>query len=299
METFPAFFPLKGRRVVIAGDGDPADAKARLFEGSPAVVIRLDPSAAINPAAYAKADLIFIASFDKAFVLAAAAAARAAGGAAPVNVVDHPDLSDFHTPAIIDRGQVVAAIGTAGAAPLMASLLRAEIETRVPESAGRVASLLALRRDALRSAFPDLPARRGFLRAVLAGPVAAAADAGNLAEAERLLNEALTAGWSGVGRVSLIEAPLVADLISVRAVRALNFADILVPGDASAAIVAAHGRRDAELWTWAGLTESALVDQATAGRLIAVVARAIPDTLGLALEARGVSVDRLLPAPSA
>jgi siroheme synthase-like protein len=299
METFPAFFPLKGRRVVIAGDGDPAEAKARLFEGSPAILIRLDSLAAIDPAAYARADLIFIASFDEAFVLAATGAARAAGGKAPVNVVDHPDLSDFHTPAIIDRGQVVAAIGTAGAAPLMASLFRAEIETRVPESAGRVASLLALRRDALRAAFPDLPARRGFLRAILAGPVAAAADAGDLGQAARLLDEALTAGWAGVGRVSLIEVPPVADLISVRAVRALNFADIIVAGDAGEAVIAAHGRRDAELWTWPRLTVSTLVDQVKAGRLIAVVARTIPANLGQTLEARGVSVDRLAPAPSA
>ena len=297
METFPAFFPLKGRRVVIAGDGDPAEAKARLFEGSPAEVVRLYAVAALDPSAYAAADLIFIASFDKAFAGAAAAAARRAGGTAPVNVVDQPELSDFHTPAIIDRGQVVAAIGTAGAAPLLASLLRAEIETRVPEGAGRIAALLADRRDALRSAFPDLPARRGFLRAVLAGPATAASEAGDTLRAGRLLDQALAAGWSGVGGVSLIAAPASADLISVRAVRALNVADILVPGDGGAAVIAAHGRRDAERWMWGAEAWAALPGQVAAGRLIAVVARSIPPTLAETLETHGIAVDRLSPAP--
>jgi precorrin-2 dehydrogenase/sirohydrochlorin ferrochelatase len=296
METFPAYFPLKHRKVVIAGDGDPAEAKARLFEGSPALVIRLDRAPALDPAAYAQADLIFIASFDKPFVLAATTAARAAGVRAPINVVDHPELSDFHTPAIIDRGQVVAAIGTAGAAPLMASLLRAEIETRIPQSAGRVAGLLALKRDALRDAFPDLPARRGFLRAMLAGPVTQAAEASDLGLAEQLMDEALAAGWSGAARISLIEAPPAADLISVRAVRALNVADILAIGEGGESVADAHGRRDAERWTMGHLNGSDLDAQIAHGRLIAVVARTMPAGLGEALEARGVMVDRLAPA---
>src|SRR5476649_1791948 len=137
METFPAYYPLKGKRVVIAGEGEPAEAKARLFEGSPAQVLRLTGAAALDPSAYSGANLIFVASFDAAFCEGAARAARAAG--VPLNVVDHPELSDFHTPAIVDRGQVVAAVGTAGASPLLASLLRAEVEMRIPESAGRIA----------------------------------------------------------------------------------------------------------------------------------------------------------------
>ena len=66
METFPAFFPLQGRRIVIAGDGEGAEAKARLFKDSPAEVVRLAPAAALDPAAYEGADLIFVASYDTA-----------------------------------------------------------------------------------------------------------------------------------------------------------------------------------------------------------------------------------------
>ena len=177
METFPAFFPLRGARVIIAGEGDPAEAKARLFAGSPADVVRLDAVEGLDAEAYRDADLIFVASFDAAFRVAAAAAARSTG--APLNVVDAPDLSDFHTPAIIDRGQVVAAIGTAGAAPLMASLIRSELETLLPEGAGVIAAMFGARREAIREAFPDLVRRRAFLRKVLVGPAAIAAAAGD------------------------------------------------------------------------------------------------------------------------
>jgi hypothetical protein len=111
------------------------------------------------------------------------------------------------------------------------------------------------------------------------------------------MDEALAAGWSGVGRLSLVEAPPVADLISIRAVRALNFADILVPGEGSDAVIAAHGRRDAERWPWIGATPTALADEVAAGRLIAIVSRTFPPGLRDALAARGIAADHLAPAP--
>lgn len=295
METFPAFFPLKGRRIVIAGDGEGAEAKARLLRNSPAVVVRLAGPAALDPDAYAGADLIFVASWDAAFRAAAVAAAGTAG--APLNVVDHPDLSDFHTPAIIDRGQIVAAIGSAGAAPLMASLLRAEVETRIAASAGAVAALLGDRRSALREAFPDLAVRRAFLRAVLAGPVAEAAEAGDLGLAGVRLDAAIAGGWSAVGRVSFIAAPVTPDLLSVRAVRALNMADMLVVGAGAGPVIEAHARRDADHRAWGAETESVLALQAREGRLVAVVGLEDRAEVARRLAATGVRVERLEPAP--
>ncbi|MET0273470.1 MAG: NAD(P)-dependent oxidoreductase, partial [Phenylobacterium sp.] len=112
MDAFPAFFPLAGRIVVIAGTGEGAEAKARLFEGSPATVVRIDGPAATTPGAYAGAILAFVASEDEVFARAAADAARAAQ--VPRNVVDPPKLCDITTPAVIDPGSVVAAIGTRG-----------------------------------------------------------------------------------------------------------------------------------------------------------------------------------------
>ncbi len=297
MDTFPAFYPLSGRRVVIAGDGDAADAKARLFHGSPAVVVRLAPTQALDAAAYVGADLIFVASFDRDFVAAAVPVARASG--APLNVVDHPELSDFHTPAIIDRGQVVAAIGTAGAAPLLASLLRAEVETRVPASAGRIAALLGGRREALREAFPDLPARRAFLRAILAGDAADLAAVGDMVLAGRRLDEAIAAGWSAVGRVAFLASPAAPDLVSVRAVRWLNVADVVHFDAVDLPLIDAHGRRDAELRPLAAADGDSLNAQARAGRIVAVVGHRGAADLSATLAAAGVAIDRLAPAPPA
>jgi precorrin-2 dehydrogenase/sirohydrochlorin ferrochelatase len=298
MEAFPAFFPLHGRRVVIAGEGEGADAKARLLASSPATVARIGGEAALTPAAYAGALLAFVAHADGGFCEAAARAARAAGAA--VNVVDHPELSDFHTPAIIDRGQVVAAIGTAGAAPILAALLRAELEAKIPAGLGRLAGLFGTLRGETRAAFPDLAQRRAFLRAMLAGPAAEAADAGDLAEAERLMRAALAGGAAPVGRVWLIAAPPARDLFSLRAARVLAEADLLVLDESVDHDLAVLARRDAPRRALAETDATFLAGEAAAGRQPAVLAAAphlAPLAVGLA--ALGAPHRRLDPAPDA
>src|SRR6185312_14732232 len=198
--SFPAYFPLTGKRVLIVGEGEGAAAKARLFAGSPAVVERLSSAAGADARAYAGAVLAFVATPDDD---AAEGAARAAG--VPVNVVDRPQLCDFVTPAVIDRGEVVAAVGTGGTAPILASLLRGDIEARVPEGAGRVAALLGRMQAEVRAAFPDLPQRRAFLRRALDGPAAEAALAGDAERAEALLREAIARGAASEGSVRLVD----------------------------------------------------------------------------------------------
>jgi siroheme synthase-like protein len=296
METFPAYFPLHGARVVIAGDGEPAEAKARLFAGSPAQIVRLAPGESLDPEAYQGADLIFVASFDTAFRIAAAKAARSA--AAPLNVVDAPELSDFHTPAIIDRGQVVAAIGTAGASPLMASLVRSELEALLPEGAGAVAAMLGARRQAVREAFPDLAQRRAFLRKILVGPSAIAAAAGKARIALDHLDRAISLGGEAEGRVAIIEAPLAPDLVSLRAARLLAVADVIVATGETDGLLAHHGRRDAERVDIGSADAGFLSSTARAGRIIAIVGMSVDDPVVDALLAMGVTVERLRSAPA-
>jgi precorrin-2 dehydrogenase/sirohydrochlorin ferrochelatase len=191
MDSFPAFFPLAGRRVVIVGSGEHAEGKARLFEGSPAEVARIDDGQALDPETYRGAVLAFIASGDPAFDELAARAAREAG--VPVNVVDRTALCDFFTPALVDRGQVVAAVGTGGASPVLAQVLRQELESSIPEGSGRLAALLQEFRKPVQAAFPDLKARRAFVLGVLDGPAAKAAMEGRMDEARALLQQALAA----------------------------------------------------------------------------------------------------------
>jgi len=297
VEAFPAFFPLSGRRVVIAGEGEGAEAKARLLAGSPAMVERVAGEAAVSPDAYAGAALAFVASPDVAFCEAAALAARGAG--VPTNVVDHPELSDFHTPAIIDRGQMVAAIGTAGAAPIVAALVRAELEAKLPAGLGRLVELFGKLREETRAALPDLAQRRAFLRAMMSGAVAEAADAGDLPTAERLMRAALAGDASALGLVWLIETPQTRDLLSLRAARALAEADTLVLGHAAAADVAVLARRDAPRRALAETDAAFLVAEAKAGRQTAVVAD-LDALTDLALAIGGKAIHHMLaPAPGA
>lgn len=244
MDAFPAFFPLAGRTVVIAGAGAAAEAKARLFEGSPARVVTIEGAAACDPESYAGAALAFVASDDDAFAEAAARAARA--GHVPVNVVDRPQLCDFTTPAVIDRGEVVAAIGTGGASPMLATLLRQDIEARVPEGAGRVAALFRTLQDEVRQAIPDLGQRRAFLRQALAGPAAEAAMAGDVGRAAQLLRQALASGQPLAGLIQFVDARGPADLVTLRAVRAIAAADVVIPDADAHPDILALARRDAE-----------------------------------------------------
>jgi precorrin-2 dehydrogenase/sirohydrochlorin ferrochelatase len=233
--------------VVVAGEGEAADAKARLFEGSPATLKRIAGQTALDPASYVGAALAFVASDDDAFAEAAAGAARAAH--VPVNVADRPQLCDFTTPAVIDRGEVVAAIGTGGASPMLATLLRHDIEARVPEGAGRVAALLQGLQKEVREALPEPHRRRAFLRAALSGPAAEAALAGDMGRAAQLLREALARDDPAAGLVQFIDARGPAEALTLKAARALAAADVLACDENASAEVLALARRDAERLT--------------------------------------------------
>lgn len=292
MDAFPAFFPLHGRTVVIAGSGEPAQAKLRLLEGSPARIVHLQGDDAADPAAYAGAALAFIASTDDGFAEAAAAAARAAH--VPVNVVDRPQLCDFTTPAVIDRGEVVAAIGTGGASPMLATMLRADIEQRVPEGAGRVAALFRQMQDEVRAALPQLHERRAFLRDALAGPAAAAAMAGDMDGAARLLRAALAGGLAARGRVRIVAGSGPVDLLTLRAVRALAAADVLAVETGADPAILSLARRDAERLGPGQASAERLAALAGAGQAVAWVTAAPPTGAQLAaLEEAGVAVEIL------
>jgi len=298
MEAFPAFFPLSGRRVVIAGEGEGADAKARLLATSPATVERLTGAAALSAGAYAGAVVAFVASADADFCRDAAATARSAG--VPVNVVDHPDLCDFHTPAIVDRGQVVAAIGTAGSAPIVAALLRAELEAKISPGLGRLAALFGELRAEIVAGFPDLAQRRSFLRALLLGPVAEAADRGDVEAARTLLRGEIGKGAASLGQIWLIAAPAARDLVSLRAARVLAEAEMLLLGEGVDPAVAALARRDAPQRALADVDAAWLTREAAEGRQTAVVAGAAAlARLAAALDALGAPHRRLDPAPDA
>lgn len=290
MDAFPAFFPLTGRSVAVAGEGEAADAKARLFDGSPATVVRLSPAEALDPRAYAGMTLAFVAGEDDAWARAAAEAARAAN--VPVNVVDRPALCDFTTPALIDRGEVVAAIGTGGASPMLATMLRHDIEARVPEGMGRIAALFRVMQDEIRGALPEAHARRRFLRGALSGPAAEAAMAGDMEGAKERLRAALFESPRIMGAVRYIDARGPADLLTLRAARALAAADVLVCDPGADPEVLALARRDAERTESRGADH--LAELAAEGLTVArLVTGAAWRAEQAALDAQGVATEVL------
>lgn len=156
MHQLPIFLNLKDQPVLVVGEGEAADAKARLVTRAGG---RIVASLADGPR------LAFVALDEEDAATAAAAELRAAG--LLVNVVDRPALCDFTTPAIIDRAPVTIAIGTGGASAGLAKALRQRLEALLPANLGALASALASARDALRTRYPDKDARRRAIDAAL------------------------------------------------------------------------------------------------------------------------------------
>lgn len=246
MRQFLAAFQLDGARVAVLGEGPAAEAKARLFVGAPCELLQLDPTspAEILAKALAGARLAFIAAEDRAEAERLAELARAAG--ALVNVVDQPDLCDFQTPALIDRGEVVVGIATGGVSPVLARDLRARIEALLPAGLDRVARLARDLRGAVKLALPDYSARRRFWERTLRGAPARLALAGQEAEARRELLRALNRPEHESGLVQLVGAgPGDPDLLTLKALRALQDADVIVHDRLVSEAILNLARRDA------------------------------------------------------
>jgi precorrin-2 dehydrogenase/sirohydrochlorin ferrochelatase len=154
-------------------------------------------------------------------------------------------MSDFQTPAIVDRGAVVAAIGTGGSAPLLGTRLRNALEAQWPQRLGSVAELFRTLQPEIRAKLPDLDARRAALRAILDGPATDAALAGDAAKALALARAALDDPTPAVGRLWRLEAPNEIDLLSLRALRVLGRADRIVARPTAPAELLTLARRDA------------------------------------------------------
>jgi precorrin-2 dehydrogenase/sirohydrochlorin ferrochelatase len=288
MNAFPAFIPLYGAKIVVVGDGAGAEAKARLVAGSPAEVVRIPEARALEPEAYEGARLAFVCVAEEETARNAAILARVAG--ALVNVVDRQHLGDFHTPAIVDRSPVICAIGTGGAAPVLATLLRNGIEARWPEGLGRVAALSGELQKTVREAIPDAARRRAWWRRLMRGPAAEAAMAGDVAEARRLAVEAL-GDPAAAGRVLFLNAPPRAGLMSLAAVQALAVADRIVAAADVAPEIVGFARREAERREAAGPED--LARWAGEGLTVVYLGGAETERLAQTVEGLGTAVERL------
>jgi len=168
----------------------------------------------------------------------------------PVNVVDRPELSTFIFPAIVDRGDVVVAIGTGGTSPVLARRLRERIEALLPARIGDLAALMGRFRVRAAQARRGGRSLRRFWERVVDGPIGAAALAGRWRDAERALTRAIEHGdkTPPSGAVFIVGAgPGAADLLTLRALQALQGADIVFYDELVTAEILDRARREAEL----------------------------------------------------
>jgi uroporphyrin-III C-methyltransferase / precorrin-2 dehydrogenase / sirohydrochlorin ferrochelatase len=243
MQHFPVFLDLQGRIALVLGIGEIAERKADLLRQAGAE-IRF--AATFSPALLEGCAIAIGADAAEPELRALAEACRARG--IPVNVVDKPALCTALMPAIVDRAPMTIAISTGGAAPVLARQVRQRIEAVLPPGLGRVAALAERCKALIRRRLPDLVARRRFLDAALSGPAADLAMAGRDAEADRAVAQALDAAETAPpGIVHLVGAgPGAGDLLTLRALRLLGEADVIVHDRLGTAEVLDLARRDAE-----------------------------------------------------
>jgi len=257
-------YALSGRKALVVGGGEPALRKTRLLLKTPArlTVVAPDPVAELVALAeidrldlvrrgFQAADLdgvsvVFAATADDTADAAVSTAAQTAG--IPVNVPDRPDLSTFIVPALIDRDPVVIGVTTGGTAPVLSRRLRAEIEAMLPSGLGRLARFAARFRGAARDLLPTGAARRRFWEDFFSGPLAEAAMSGDAADAARRTMARLNrTPQLAEGIVHIVGAgPGDPDLLTVKALRLLQEADVIVHDRLIGPDILDRARRDAE-----------------------------------------------------
>jgi uroporphyrin-III C-methyltransferase/precorrin-2 dehydrogenase/sirohydrochlorin ferrochelatase len=268
MRFLPVFLDVRSGTVALVGDGVAAMSKLQLLQSAGANVrwyAGAHVSGAHTLAGHAPSSRVEVtkadslqADFSQFIAVVAASggpldaliAQRARRANIPVNVVDRPELSTFIFPAIVDRGEVVVAIGTGGASPVLARRLRERIEAVLPARIGELAALLGRFRARFAQARHASWSLRGFWESVIDGPIGAAALAGRCKEAEVALASAIEnarVAQAKSGTVFLVGAgPGDPDLLTVRALHALQNADVVFYDEFVTSEILDRARRDAK-----------------------------------------------------
>jgi uroporphyrin-III C-methyltransferase/precorrin-2 dehydrogenase/sirohydrochlorin ferrochelatase len=264
---FPVFFDLDGQKVLIVGGGVVALRKVSLLERTGASITLVAPEIAPEIMQRAAAGQLKLAirefapdDLDGARLVIVATSRRAVNRwiatlsearNIPVNVVDDAQASRFIVPAIVDRDPVLVAISTGGASPVLARRLRERLEALIPARIGELASWLKTLRGAARRKLRDTDARRRFFEAVVDGPAAARFIEGDGQGARRIAQQLLATTSTAPrtpGEVWLVGAgPGDPELLTLKALRALQDADVILHDRLVSPAVLDLARRDAAL----------------------------------------------------
>src|ERR1700722_2026367 len=265
LSRLPVFLSLEGKRALVCGNAAAATWKVELLSAAgahadvicdapgeePRALAADTPHGAISIAArawqagdFAGAAVAVGAMTDDAEAERFAAAARSAG--IPVNVIDKPRLCDFIFGAIVNRSPLVIGISTDGAAPVFAQAIRAKIEGLLPRGFARWAE--AARRWRTLVQATDLPfaARRRFWQLFTATAVSNPDREPATRDFDALLAVSRAELCASAGRVTLVGAgPGNPELLTLRAVRALHAADVILFDDLVAPEILEFARREA------------------------------------------------------
>jgi uroporphyrin-III C-methyltransferase / precorrin-2 dehydrogenase / sirohydrochlorin ferrochelatase len=287
LATLPVFLVLGGKRAVIAGGSAAAAWKAELLSAAGARVdvfagkisaelraVAVDPpggTIAVRERAWTADDLrgaaVAVGAFEED-VDAAAFAQAARAAAVPVNVIDGPAFCDFTFGAIVNRSPLVIGISTDGAAPVFAQAIRAKLEALLPRRFAAWAVAAQSWRAAVKASGLSYAARRKFWQRFTAHAMRHTDGERSQADFDGLLAEAKGQGAAAeYGSVTVVEAGLRdADLLTLRAVRALQLADVIVFDERVSHDVLDFARREARklLVTRGGFRRSGEVDDVDA-----------------------------------
>jgi len=271
MRYLPVFLDLQSGLVALVGQGELACAKLRVLIAAGARIRWYSTGVAHDAQGLEPAELARI-DFAKADPLSAdltgvvaifcagagdvgvAMSLRAKSIGLPVNVMDDLAHSTFIFPAIVDRGDVVVAIGTGGASPVVARRLREKIEALLPARIGDLARFIGRFRKSIHARIPETALRRRFWERVIDGPIGALVLSGHKDDAEDALSKiadpSAFAGADEAGKarchVTLVGAgPGDADLLTIKALRALQDADVVFYDELVSPEILDRIRRDA------------------------------------------------------
>jgi uroporphyrin-III C-methyltransferase/precorrin-2 dehydrogenase/sirohydrochlorin ferrochelatase len=267
LARLPLFFALDGKRAVVAGGGAPSAWKAELLSAAGATVdvytdepsdellplLETSPRGAIvlhqrrwEASDFAGAAIAIGGCADDAEAAVFAAAARASG--VPVNVIDKPAFSDFAFGSIVNRSPLVIGISTDGAAPVFAQAIRAKLEAMIPLGFAHWAAAARRWRDNVKTSGLSFPGRRRFWHIFTAFAVANPNRDPAAADYDQFLAQAKGEGAAvESGSVTLVGAgPGDPELLTLRAVRALQSADVILIDDLVSSEVLDFARREAK-----------------------------------------------------
>lgn len=265
MDYLPLFADLKKRPVLVVGGGDVAARKIDLLLRAGAEVrIAAQTLSPEVEQRHQAGEVIWLArefraeQLDDVFLVIAATDDAALNSdvfeqanqrCVLANVVDDQPKCSFIFPSIVDRSPLVVAISSSGQAPVLARLLREKLETLLPASLGKMAEIAGEWRGRVKERFKSMSARRRFWEQTFNGPFASLTAAGQLAQAEEVLQQQLDnpEASSQNGEVILVGAgPGDAGLLTLRGLQVMQQADVVLYDYLVSEEVLDLVRRDAE-----------------------------------------------------